>query len=372
MSGVETSGTPVSRDGLEAYGWSPHFEALFAPHRSEGREPARVVQEHRGLCTLRVHDGELDGEVAGRFRHDIAEGVGMVPAIGDWVAIKRVPDENKAVIHAVLDRRGRFSRMAPGSRTQEQVLAANVDVVFLVCGLDNDFNPRRIERYVTTAWESGATPVVVLNKADVCPDIDTCIAEVEAVAFGVPVFAVSATTGDGIARLREEVAFGKTAAFLGSSGVGKSSIINALLGESRQATGDVREDDSRGRHTTTHREVIALADGGLVIDTPGLRELQLWADGDGLGQAFGDVEALAEQCRFRDCRHEAEPGCAIRQALEDGSLDQGRYRSYQKLQRELAYAAKRQEQGARQAEKTRWKKIAVLQKQMYRDRNKGR
>jgi len=230
-----------------------------------------------------------------------------------------------------------------GGKTDEQVLAANVDTVFLVSGLDANFNIRRIERYVTVAYNSSATPVIILNKADLCEDIDDRLAEVESIAVGVDILALSAATGSGLDSLKKYLSVGKTVAFLGSSGVGKSTIINGLLDEERFKTNAVREDDGRGRHTTTHRELVVLPEGGVVIDTPGMREIQLWSDDDGLSRAFDDIESLARHCRFHDCAHTTEPGCAIAAALESGELDASRFNNYLKLQKEIAHLARRQD-----------------------------
>lgn len=340
-------------------GWDPFFEEGFRKLGSRDLIPARVGKEDRGLYTLYFDGIEAVAEVAGRFRHNAASEEDF-PGVGDWVAANLRTDEKKATIHAVLPRRSGFVRKAVGSRTEGQVVAANVDTVFIVNGLDGgrNFNLRRIERYLAVAWESNATPVVILNKADVCEDVGAFVKEAESVAFGVPVHAVSATEHMGLDTLRQYLSKGKTVAFLGSSGVGKSALVNALSGEARQATGAVREDDLRGRHTTTHRELIPLKDGGLVIDTPGMRELQLWGDTGDLGETFSDIEELGADCRFRDCTHQSEPGCAVQRAIEEGALDAGRYESYGRLQRELAHLARKRDRKAQLDEKAKWKQIS--------------
>ncbi len=352
---------------LAALGWDARWAGRMEPYGGRGWEPARVVCEHRGAYVAAGASGELWAELSGRFRHEHPARAEW-PAVGDWVMVSPRAGEDAATVRAVLPRRSRFSRTAAGDRTEEQVVAANVDVVFLVTSLDGDFNLRRIERYLTVAWDSGARPVVVLNKADVCAEVEARVAEAEAAAPGVPVAVMSAATGRGVDALRALLPPGATGALLGSSGVGKSSLVNALLGRERQAVRSVRADDSRGRHTTTNRELIPLPGGGLIMDTPGMRELQIWSDDDGLETAFADVEALAALCRFADCTHENEPGCAVRAALEDGSLDRGRFRSYTKLRREIQYQELRQDQSARQIEKTRWRGIAKEIRRIERDK----
>jgi ribosome biogenesis GTPase len=285
--------------------------------------------------------------------------------VGDWVALRPPTGDGRAMIHAILPRTSKFSRKSAGQRTDEQVVAANVDTIFLVSGLDGDFNPRRIERYLTAAWDSGAQPVVVLNKLDRCDDPERCLLETEAVAMGVPVHRVSALTGQGCDALRDYLGPGLTVGLLGSSGVGKSTLINRLLGREVQKTGDVRESDDRGKHTTTHRELFRVPTGGLLIDTPGLRELQLWEADQGIESAFADIEELAEDCRFGDCGHAGEPGCAVEEALASGTLAPERLESYCKLQRELRQIHLKQDELARQQEKKRMKVINKSLKTIY-------
>jgi len=335
---------------IDDLGWTP----FFAEHltRLAGRDliPARISRQDRcGYVALTEH-GPLTATVSGRLQH-AARSPADFPAVGDWVAVRARPPERSATIHHLLPRRTAFSRKAPGSGTDEQILAVNMDALLLVTGLDGNFKLRRIERYLTQAWDSGADPVVVLSKSDLCPSVEDRIAEVECVAAGVPVLAVSATTGDGVTALQNYLAPGRTLALLGSSGVGKSTLVNALLGESRQATNPVRADDDRGRHTTVRREMILHPDGGVLIDTPGLRELQLWADPGEATHAFGEIESLSADCRFRDCSHVREPGCAVQQALAEGALDTARFEAYLELRKELRHLARRTARKTRLIEK---------------------
>lgn len=343
----------MTSDRLAQYGWNESFAAAFAEHAADDRVPGRVVLEHTHIYRVGTADGELLARVSGRLRHR-AESRPDFPAVGDWVVVEPVPDSD-ARIHAVLPRFSRFSRRAAGDTTEEQIVAANINIVFLVGGLDGDFNPRRIERYLVVAWESGATPVVVLNKADLVEDPARHVADVEAVAPGVRVHAVSAKQPETIEVLRQYVTSGRTAALLGSSGVGKSTIANRLVGHDLLRTQDVRITDSRGRHTSTSRQMVLLESGGILIDTPGMRELQLWDSGDALGDAFTDVDALAASCRFRDCRHLREPGCAVRAAVASGELTSERLASYYKLETERAQQVKQKDARAILEEKRRSK-----------------
>lgn len=358
---------------LVALGWNSRLSLDFEQYSADGLEPARVIASQRELSTVSCPQGEMLAEVSGRYRHHTGD-KSDYPVVGDWVVIAPRPSEGRATIHALLPRASAFVRKeANGSpswhaRAGEQVVAANVDTVLIVMGLDGDFNLRRLERYLTLAWGSGAQPIALLNKSDLCAELPERLAETESVAVGVPVLTMSAEQGTGVDALLPLLPPGRTAALLGSSGVGKSTLINRLLGDARMTTAAVREDDSRGRHTTTHRELVALPSGALLIDNPGMREVGLWGDETNLDSAFADIEELARACRFSDCRHGSEPGCAVRAAREDGSLDQGRYASWRKLQRELAFLAQREDVRSQAARRQRMKGIAKFQKTFRKDR----
>jgi ribosome biogenesis GTPase / thiamine phosphate phosphatase len=360
-------------DRLTVLGWDQRVAAEAAPYAARGLEPARVALEHQHIYRLYTRDGECLARVRGRIRHQ-AEAREAFPAVGDWVAIepfetRSESSDRETTIDAVLPRRSRFSRKSAGDLTEEQVIAANIDVVFLVSGLDHDFNLRRIERYLVTAWNGGARPVILLNKADLTDEVEARIDEVRSIAAGTPVHAVSTKSGSGLEVFDEYLSVGVTAAFLGSSGVGKSSLINALLGEARQRVFGVREKDSRGRHTTTHRELLILPRGGLIIDTPGMREMQLW---EGTLEAFQDIQEIGTACHFRDCRHEQEPRCAVREAVADGRVAAARLASYQKLQRELAHQAERQDQYTQIVQKRKIRTMMRAARSLYSSRERGR
>jgi len=349
---------------LSTFGWcqGSSIDLAFALFEQTKFVAARVISEHRGTYRIVMETGEADAHVTGHFRHQIENSL-MFPAVGDWVVVESHGRNNPATIHHVLPRTSQFVRKAAGPSIEGQIVAANVDTVFLLSGLDGDFNVRRIERYLVTAWESGAMPVVVLNKADVCADLDDVIAQVESIAIGVPIHPISAISGRGLDQLEPYLLAGKTVALIGSSGVGKSTLTNYLLGHQKQDTQAVRTDDSRGRHTTTHRQLLPLPSGVLLIDTPGMRELQLWSDGSGLQEIFGDIESLAEDCKFHDCQHGTEPGCAVQEAIALGTLDPQRLKSYHKLQREQQWIEQRQNVHTRQNTKRRWKQITKIMRQ---------
>lgn len=318
----------MPRFDLGELGWTPDLADALEAHQA----PARVAVQHRGQYVVYAEHGELRVRLPGRFRHE-----GIDVAVGDWIAVA-----DDAVVQAVLPRRSAIVRNAAGLQTAAQTLAANVDVAFVLSSLGPDLEPRRLERYLVTIWESGATPEIVLTKADRFDDPWQMVAEVETVAAGVPVHVVSALTGQGCDALRARILPGATAVLLGSSGVGKSTLVNRWVGSELMATSETRLDDDEGRHTTSHRELIQLPGGGMVIDTPGLRELQLWDVGEeALGEAFSDVEELADACRFNDCSHTQEPGCAVLAAVEAGALQAERFTSWRKLQKELLAIAVR-------------------------------
>ena len=336
---------------LEHLGWNDFFEENFRQYADRGYGVGRVYLESRRSFWLYTKDGEIKADVSGKMIYR-ADSRSDFPAVGDWVVFRLQEDKSKAIIHAILSRTSKFSRKVPGSSIEEQIVATNIDTVMLVSGLDNDFNLRRIERYLVMVSASGANPVIVLNKADLCADLPSRLAEVERIAPNVPVIDISAKNDEHLTALDGFVKKGETVALLGSSGVGKSTITNHLLGGGeRQKVQEVREGDDRGRHTTTKRELIVLPDGGLIIDTPGMRELQLWVSEEGLENSFEDIEALTAQCFYSNCEHNNTKGCAIEAALADGSLDHERWENHNKLQKELAYITEKKDASSAQTNK---------------------
>ena len=355
---------------LAALGWTAALAEAHAEHAAGCHLPARVVAEDRGSYQVLGPAGAQRASVTGRFRFETRDPAAF-PAVGDWVAIEAGPTSGTtgqttghtssevtgdSIIHAVLPRRSALVRQAAGRRTEAQVVGANLDVVFVVASLNGDLNLRRLERYVAVAWESGAEPIVLLSKADLADDVETILAGVAAVAAGAPVLVVSSFDGRGIEAVRARIGPGQTAAFVGSSGVGKSTLLNRLAGEQRAEVSEIRAGDARGRHTTTRRQIHLLPGGGLILDTPGMRELALW-DGEGLDQSFADIDELAATCRFGDCAHAAEPGCAVRAAIAAGSLPAARLESLRKLQREARHHERQVSVLARHEERRKWKAI---------------
>jgi len=353
---------------LSELGWDDALAAQFAPWQGKaGVLPGRVSIEFNHNYRVYIDGDEIEAVAAGRLKHQAASRAEL-PAVGDWVAVRKQPDEGRGSIQAILPRRSKFSRHAAGDTTDEQVLAANADVVFLVMALDADFSLRRLERYLLLARESGAAPVILLTKPDLSDDVPARLSEVATVTGGLPVHVMSPKFNEGLEHVRAYLGVGRTGALLGSSGVGKSTIINQLVGGEVQKTREVREADSKGRHTTRHRELVALPGGGLIIDTPGMRELQLWDASEGVRESFEDVETLAPGCFFSDCRHREEPRCAVKAAVEDGRIPAARYESYLKLQAELAHLATQQDERARLEDKRQSKMGAKALRARLKDK----
>ncbi|MBI2763830.1 MAG: ribosome small subunit-dependent GTPase A [Chloroflexi bacterium] len=347
----------VTTAALKAMGWHSALADAFAPHAISGRVPARVVEEERGKFLIHDGDATHSAAVSGRLRHESGGDPLAYPTVGDWVVATAGSINQQVTIHALLPRQSAIVRRAPTDhRTGAQVIAANVDTVFIVTSLNGELNLRRVERYLAVAWESGSAPVVVLSKADLADDRDGSLAAVESVAPSVEIIVASAISGEGIEDIRAHLGPGRTVAFIGSSGVGKSTLVNRLAGRELMTTDGIRQSDARGRHTTTRRQLVALADG-LVIDTPGMRELAL-LDGDGLAGAFEDVERIALTCRFNDCSHRSEPDCAVQAALAIGSLDAARLEAFESLRREARRSELANDIVTRKAERRKWTVIS--------------
>jgi len=360
---------------LRFLGWDARWRDLFQPYVSDHLSPARVVAQHRGAYVIDGSGAARGAALGGRLRHR-AINRSDLPAVGDFVAVRQAenPADGHAVVDAVLPRRTAFVRRAAGRRSDDQVIAANVDIVFVMLGLDEDFNIRRAERYLAAVWDSGATPVVLLNKSDICDAVDARAADLQHAVMSVAVHTLSALHAEGVETLQSYLREGTTVGIVGSSGVGKSTLLNRLIGHDAQTTAGVRVHDGRGRHTTTHRELFVLPQGGIVIDTPGMRELQLSAGADdagmGIETAFAEIEGLATRCRFADCAHQDEPGCAVRDAIDDGRLEPDRLASYEKLMKERRYEEARSDPSA-QGERKRIGRIgAKAIRRMYRERRR--
>lgn len=349
---------------LKKLGWNAFFGDNFREYAGE-YEPGRVSTVYKNSYNVYTKAGETRARISGSLRQGNDR-----PVVGDWVALSR-DSTGTVTIHAILTRKSKFSRKVAGTSTGEQVMVTNIDTVFIVTSLNKDFNLRRLERYLAIARESGAEPVVILSKSDVCKDVEQKISEVREIAPGITVFAISSLENQGMEQLAPYLKEGMTAALLGSSGVGKSTLINALEGYERQKVGEIREDDSRGRHVTTERELVLLERGGIIIDNPGMRELQLWDAGEGLMDLFRDIEDLGRQCKFSDCKHETEPGCAIKKAISDGTLSNVRLESYRKLQKEMLAVERKKNPELMAEERKKWKKIGKMAGEIRKQKEKG-
>lgn len=342
---------------LIKFGWNDFFEAQFEPFKDSGFVPARVAILNRKGCLLYCSSGEISGEIPGKMYHKSGN-KNELPSVGDWVAVRLLDGEKKAVVEHVLTRKNKFSRKVAGNVTDEQIVAANIDSVFIVTSLNEELNLRRLERYLTLAWDNEIYPVIVLNKSDLCANPEEVRNEVEMISFNTPVHITSAKNETGLDSLVQYFAGNKTVAVIGSSGVGKSTLINDMMSLNKMKVQDIGNYKAKGKHTTSHRELIVLPNGGLIIDTPGMREIQLWEGGDGLLETFDDIAKLELQCKFTDCKHDSEPGCAVKNALEDGTIDGSRLKSYRKLKNEISYIERKQNIKAKLDEKRKCPPLA--------------
>jgi ribosome biogenesis GTPase len=358
-------------DKLKLYGWNDFFEAYFNEYAGNGLSAARVAVENRNNYELYSELGELIAEKSGKFFYN-AQSADELPAVGDWVVAMPIQKEAKAVISAVLPRKTKFSRKKAGAVTEEQIVAANIDNAFIVSSLNQELNFRRMERYLALAWDNDVKPVIVLSKADVCDDVYAKLVETQNNITGTDVHVVSAMKNAGIDELFKYFEGNKTIAVIGSSGVGKSTLINSLLHWKKMKVSEISLYKDKGRHTTTHRELTLVPGGGLIIDTPGMREIQLWEGGEGLSELFEDIERLALDCKFSDCRHESEPGCAVKEAIKNGTLDAKRFKSFRKLQNEINYFERKQNIKAQLEEKKKWKKLTSEGRERGIDKRKDK
>lgn len=347
---------------IENYGYTEFYRAQEGKFNAteNGLIPGRVIEVQREQYKIITNEGESAAKLKGSLFYNDAV-ASTYPAVGDFVFVKHNP-YGEDIIYHVLERKSKFSRLDSWNE-MEQIVATNFDYVFIMTSLNHDFNIRRVERYLTSAWESGAVPVIVLTKADLCSDNTSYLEQIEQITFGVSIASISSVTGEGMEKLSGFIKPGKTLVFLGSSGVGKSTLVNAIAGEEIMKVNGIREDDSRGRHTTTHRQLIMMENGTMIIDTPGMRELGMWKASEGLDTTFADIEELSKKCRFRDCSHENEPGCAVKAALESCELSVKRWESYLKLKKEIRYAERKESLDARLKEKAYWKNLSKFQKQ---------
>lgn len=350
---------------LKQLGFNAFFQKQFEQCKYTNISIGRICAEYKESYRIFSEYGELSAIISGKFRNSCTKREDF-PAVGDWVLFNHIQNEGKAIIQEILQRKSKFSRKVAGNETQEQIIASNVDFAFIVCALNYDFNPRRIERYLSMVWQSSATPVIILSKADLCPNVEEKIVEVENIAFAVEIHAVNNISKEGIDVLNKYFNNNQTVVLLGSSGVGKSTLINNLANANIMKVNELRNNVDKGRHTTSHKQMIILPNGGMIIDTPGLRELQLWDAQEGISNTFNDIEEIAQYCKFNNCTHNNEPGCAVQKAIKDDLLEAKRLENYLKVRKEQEYLTSRQSQSAAKIEKDKWKVIHKEIKELYK------